>query len=179
MHRPITWEGAPNDRHPAPRVLEPSAGEGHLVRTILEVMPSALLVALEPNSERAHTMGANVGRRAAIMGSTVEAYLTALDDRQPHFDAVIMNPPYALPGRARAWAEHVLQLWNHNGVLQPGGVLVAVVPNSITSGRDRTTAAVRGLVETHGGYVPVAEDAFRSVGTGVRTTIFWLVKPSE
>ena len=117
---------------PQVRILEPSAGEGHLARVARRHLPCAHITAVEPDPTRAATLRAlpNVvdegvesylpARLRAlpevvdeVVESTLEDYLASvgvsalLGDWQP-FDLVFMNPPFTLPGRPEVWAEHVL-----------------------------------------------------------------------
>ena len=64
------------------RVLEPSAGDGALVRVIRAAHPQALIVAVEPNTTRAARIRPSGDNgRTAVVVSTFEAY--ARDNREP------------------------------------------------------------------------------------------------
>lgn len=147
-------------------VLEPSAGDGPFVRAVLDANPGITVVAVEPNADRLAKIGA-VG--AQVVNSTFEDF--AQENAGRLFDAVVMNPPFTVPGRPSVWIDHVLLA---EALLVPGGRLTAIVPVSLLERRDRRHSALRGRVEQRGGFVPLPDDAFKTSGTGVRTVVMWL-----
>jgi hypothetical protein len=154
------------------RVLEPSAGEGALADALVKFhyCDPGDVTCLEPDPWRAAVCQAK-GYQAFTM--TFEAWAETYPDRR--FELVLMNPPFSLPGRPAAWAEHVKLAW---GLLVPGGVLTSIVPASIQWRADRQTAMLRELAERHGYiYDDLAPDAFRESGTDVPAVILHLVKP--
>ncbi|MGH8965876.1 MAG: hypothetical protein ACRDXB_11180, partial [Actinomycetes bacterium] len=85
------------------------------------------------------------------------------------YAAVVMNPPFALPGDRQAWVSHLERAW---GLLAEGGQLRAIVPASLEYGRQRRIAAVRELIVGAGGsWRPAPEGAFKASGTEVRTLL--------
>jgi hypothetical protein len=155
------------------RVLEPSAGDGHLVRAIRDRLPGAHIVAVEPDPGRAATLRALPGLADEVIQSTLEDYLTDVAfeaftaDGWPPFDLAIANPPYTLPGRPEAWAEHFLQLYNDPHLLRPGAVVTAVVPRIVLTGQSKLVWAVRGLLQPHYGAEPCEPGAFAPVGAAL------------
>ncbi|WP_143229950.1 DNA methyltransferase family protein [Actinophytocola xanthii] len=91
------------------------------------------------------------------------------------FDAVVMNPPFSVPGHPTIWIDHVRLAWR---LLTPGGRLTAIVPNGYTFRSDRRHTAIRALVEQVGGtHVALPDDAF---GTrGVRAVLLTMDKPLD
>lgn len=149
-------------------VLEPSAGDGALVRAARRVNPHVTVTAVEPDPARAATL--DDGSTLLFRG-TFERFAEL--DRAP-FDAVVMNPPFALPGVPAAWAAHVELAWS---LLRPGGTLAAVVPAGM-AGRTAAARRVRDLVAEHGGQRGLPDGSFARAGTGVRTCLIWADKPA-
>lgn len=152
---------------PDARVLEPSAGDGALVRAVREAYPHVHITAVEPvhRCRAAMRLAGTAGLH--IWDGTFEDY-AALPDTDG-FDAVVMNPPFTLPGHRYAWAEHLVLAWDR---LQPGGQLRAIVPTSLEYGRQRPIAAARTLITGAGGtWRKTGPGAFQSSGTGVHTLI--------
>lgn len=148
------------------RVLEPSAGDGQLVRAVREAYPRVHITAVEPDAGRRTALSVNRFTGLHVWSTTFEKFVA-----QPValFDAVVMNPPFTLPGRRYAWAEHLTMAWD---LLLPGGQLRAIVPASLGFGRQRPIASARALIGAAGGtFRPAPEGAFQVSGTGVHTLI--------
>jgi hypothetical protein len=157
------------------RVLEPSAGTGRFVEAITRGLgPEWLdLVAVESDTRRARQIPA--GPSVSVVVDTFEAYAARARATGDRFDVVIMNPPFAVPGRAYLWAGHLMAAWE---LLAPGGRLVAIVPASVL---DRRRAGMVGkaaaLVHTHGYAEELPRDAFAESGVMVPTAVVWLDRP--
>ncbi|KAB8186941.1 hypothetical protein FH608_046485 [Nonomuraea phyllanthi] len=162
------------------RVLEPSAGEGHLVRAIRERLPEAHITAVEPSETRAAALRATPG--IEVVQTTLESYLADVTRQatngpwQP-FHLVIMNPPFTLPDRREAWAEHVLACYYHPHLLAPYGVIGAVVPRIVMTGRSKLVQKVRGLLDECGRARACERGAFSDMGAKVSTALIWTQKP--
>uniref|UniRef100_UPI003F490CBA hypothetical protein n=1 Tax=Nonomuraea sp. CA-251285 TaxID=3240002 RepID=UPI003F490CBA len=164
------------------RALEPSAGEGHLVHAIRHHLPEAHITAVEPSATRAVTLRALAG--IDVVESTLEAYLAditvrALSGRWEPFHLAVMNPPFTLAGRPEAWAEHVLAIYHDPYLLAPGGVIGAVVPRIVMTGRSKRVRQVRALLADCGGVKACERGAFASVGAKVSTALMWAQKPFD
>lgn len=151
------------------RVLEPSAGDGQLVRAILDANDEIQVVAVEPNNKRAALVGDH-GGRVTVIHTTFEAY-AAGEGRGERFDAVVMNPPFAVPGQQSVWIDHVLLAWN---MLEPGGRLVAVVPSGLTFREDQRHRDMRQLADDFGGWRKLPNSKFPN---GTQTYVLWLARP--
>lgn len=158
------------DLAPGVAVLEPSAGDGALVSAIRRVGldPMPVVVAVEPNADRSSAL---IALAKVIVVDTLENF--AASEPAP-FDAVVMNPPFAMPGQPTAWIDHVQLAWR---LLAPGGRLVSVVPAGFAHRQDRRHVAMRDLIAEHGGCDDLPIDAFEVSGTGVRTMAIWADKP--
>lgn len=149
-------------------VLEPSAGDGAFVRAILAVNPTLAITAVEPNTARLNLISPVNGADVTRVNSTFEEFAASTTTR---FAAVVMNPPFAVPGGASIWIDHVRLAYE---LLAPGGRLTAIVPISLVQRQDRRHSAIRDLMKEHGGYALLDEQAFKTSGTGVRTAVMWL-----
>jgi predicted RNA methylase len=183
---------------PPVRVLEPSAGEGHLLRAIREHLPRAAVTAVEPSAVRAAVLRAS-GLADVVVESTLEDYLAGatLDAGWQPYDLVVMNPPFTLDGRPEAWAEHFLAVANTPGLLSEPGKIGAVVPRVVMTGKSKLVRQVRAVLGEHLGHYrghpadglrPAVEPsdsyrcgeidtcdkgAFAPVGAGVSTALLW------
>ncbi len=96
------WHG----RGDGVRVLEPSAGEGHLAAAVRVWLPEAHITCVEPCSDRAERLRARAGATDEVVEATLEEYLVrvafeAMAGTWQGFHLVVMNPPFALQGRQR------------------------------------------------------------------------------
>jgi hypothetical protein len=151
------------------RVLEPSAGDGALVRAISAARPDVHLTCVEVDSFRAKTLSRAYGGPCpdAIYCQPFEEY--AAERTPAPFHAVVMNPPFTLPGDRLAWVTHLELAWS---LLAEGGELRAIVPASLEFGQQKRITAIRELILAAGGsWRPAPEGAFRMAGTDVRTLI--------
>lgn len=151
------------------RVLEPSAGDGQLVRAVLRANPQAHIIAVEPNADRA----------APLAELTAELHTTSIEDFAAatpagSVDAVVMNPPFALPGARTAWIDHLHAAWR---LLAAGGRLAAIAPAGYLFRTDRRHRGARELIErADGGCRHLEDDA---LGNGVHAVILWADKPTD
>ncbi|MDG4791928.1 class I SAM-dependent methyltransferase [Micromonospora sp. WMMD1102] len=178
---------------PQVRILEPSAGEGHLARAVRDYLPYAHLTAVEPSPQRVPALH-NVAD--VVVATTLEDYLvtvamTALGGGWEPFDLVVMNPPYTLAGRPEAWAEHLLAVVEDPHLLAPGGMVAAIVPWAVVRGKSRLARRARDLlgdvvgrysdgevIFRRGRVQPCERGAFDPVGAGIRPVMVWIEKPS-
>lgn len=171
------------------RILEPSAGEGALVKAMLRTGRHDLSISVIE-----HDVGrrANLVRLAADVndqddishvvwlpidkyGSDVLDFMDFdLDDPGTDiesFDRVVMNPPFARVG-AGDHLDHVRHAFE---MLAPHGILVSILPCSVEFRQDKRHKAFRAWVkDLRGEWFPLPDDAFKPTGTGVRTVILRL-----
>jgi hypothetical protein len=162
---------------PGSRVLEPSAGDGSLVAAILRANPTVVVTAVEPDPVRAAvcaTTTTATEQPVQMQLSTFEQYATNAIRAGIQYDAIAMNPPFALAGQADVWFEHLRLAWQ---LLRPGARLVAVVPNGFTFRSSHTHREARQFIEHHGTHEPLPADAFTPSGTTVSTRVVRLTKP--
>ncbi|MGW0248354.1 methyltransferase [Nocardia goodfellowii] len=150
-------------------ILEPSAGDGAFVRAILQANPDVRVTAVEPVPERAAAIGTDP--RVTVVVSTFEQFASTAPR---HFAAVVMNPPFALPGQPTVWIDHLHTAWS---LLRDGGRLLAIAPAGYTFRSDRRHLAIRELITRHGGHTELPSGAFTSAGTQVNTVVLHARRP--
>lgn len=99
------------------RVLEPSAGDGALVRALRRKCDYLDIVAVEKNEERAAGLIASFPDVKVICGDFATMGLSL-------FDVVVMNPPFDKKG---THLRHLIRAFERLAV---GGSLVAILPES-------------------------------------------------
>ncbi|UIJ33245.1 DUF4942 domain-containing protein (plasmid) [Cereibacter azotoformans] len=156
------------DVRPGMKVLEPSAGIGGLVWSVVE--RGALVDAIEIHPDRA---AAIEGRRHPSVTVRCANFLalTPCED----YDLVLMNPPFA----GTHWMDHVMQAW---AFLKPGGQLVAILPASAevneTAKHERFRAWARKVNANRYGslFSDLPAESFRPVGVNINTVILKMRK---
>lgn len=144
------------------RCLEPSSGEGAIVRELAAVTGSDNVVAIEADPHRSASTREQV---ATLTGD----FLSCDPETFAPFDRVVMNPPFTTPGHPRADIEHVRHAMRF---LRPGGVLAAVMSSGVQFRDDRMAREFRDWLDAHDGrIISVPDEAFRESGTLVRTVI--------
>ncbi|MCM2392665.1 hypothetical protein [Streptomyces albipurpureus] len=140
---------------PGMTVLEPSAGSGAIATTAAR---GAIVDCIERDPGYAAVLSdRHVARRVLVAD-----FLTG--PVEPRFDRVLMNPPFTR-GTDMAHVVHALRF------LKPNGLLVSVMPWTVTEQTD-STMAFRKLVEQRGGRVEaLPARAFAQSGTTVDTVL--------
>lgn len=88
-------------------------------------------------------------------------------------DRVVMNPPF----KAQMWAKHLLHAWQ---MVKPRGVLVAVVPASLTWNPTKLVGQVRAVIQAHQGTVQaLPAQSFATVGTNVQTSVVTITRKGD
>ncbi len=175
------------------RILEPSAGDGAIVRAILEYDRDTHVTAVEPNSERADALAALAADpayadRVTVYRGTLEQFAEYIGScRAPGmhdsdhvamgepFDAVIMNPPFGTSSRDHVWITHVRAAWE---LLRPGAVLVSIVPGSYDYRGDKEHRSLRIWAQSHGAtFAMLPGQPFAESGTGTRAGVLTVPRP--
>jgi type I restriction-modification system DNA methylase subunit len=152
---------------PGMRVLEPSCGEGSLVRAVLR---------REPKIGSIHGIDIDTSAWSKVCALTQAGscgdFLQITPAEIGLFDAIVMNPPFT-KGQDMA---HVLHAWSF---LKPGGTLVAITAPSWKYRVQKSAVAFREFVEKHSEHVEdVPEGAFKESGTGTATVLVVLKRPA-
>ena len=149
-------------------VLEPSAGEGHIVRHLLATGASV------------HAVEVEVGRVARLRAMHGGARLGVVAGNflrlapQATYTHVVMNPPFS----GTHWMDHVMHAYDF---LRPGGVLVAVLPVSAELGTTKKHVAFRAWASERVRYrnelrfQQLPAESFAAAGTRVSTVLLTLV----
>lgn len=175
-------DGAAAGGVPQVRVLEPSAGDGHLLTAIREYLPGAWVTAVEPSPARAARLREQ-GLADEVIESTLEDFLCtvavrALTGTFEPYDLVIMNPPFTLPDRPEAWAEHFLAIQDDPHLLNPWAQISAVVPHTMLTGKSKLVRKIRVTLDPYYGTERCERGAFDPVGARVSTVTIWWQKPN-
>lgn len=156
------------------RMLEPSAGDGALIRAVVKARPDLDVTAVEPVSERAVKLEDIEQAKHLVFDYTFEEYVKYHEQSwiKP-YDLIVMNPPYALPKKPDAWIGHLRLAWS---LLAKGGRLVAIVPHYPIERWDRQVTPL--LREMGAGVVvePLPAGSFKQSGTGVATCVIAVTK---
>lgn len=151
-------------------VLEPSAGEGNIVRG-LTTLGVTRIEAIEVHPERARKLEA-IGQHG---WQDLRVYLANFLEipASPKFTHVVMNPPFY----GTHWMEHVVHAFDF---LAPGGTLVAILPVTAELGQTKKHKAFRKWAQQHTrwsrelDFVDLPPESFKSSGTRVNTLILTL-----
>ena len=164
---------------PGARVLEPSAGDGALVAAVLRSNPQVAVTAVEPHLVRAQACAdrtAEGGADVTVHVGTFEQYAASAARTGVIFDAVVMNPPFAVAGQADIWLDHLRAAWH---LLRPGGRLVAVVPAGFAFRSSGIHADARAFVEHYGTHHLLPDGAFAETGAQVAARVVRMTKPVD
>jgi hypothetical protein len=150
--------------HRGMEVLEPSAGDGQVVKALLAagVVPDAV----EIDPDRADTL-----RDLLPPGSVMNLDFLGMEPA-PDYDAVFMNPPFG-DGAGVQHVHHALRF------VKPGGTLVAILGLGVTYRTDGPTEELRKLWRAWRGTVEVLPaGTFAESGTNVPAIILTITKPA-
>lgn len=149
------------------RILEPSAGEGAIVKALRATMEdggaSYDLDMVELHPGRAETL------QRMRFGLVIEDdFLKMRPD--PIYDRILMNPPFDR-GLDIDHVAHAVKF------LAPGGKIVAIMAAGIEYRSDKKTEAFRKLIQLmNGKIIDLPQGSFEESGTGVNTVIVTLRK---
>ncbi|WP_430786955.1 hypothetical protein [Actinoplanes sp. G11-F43] len=171
-------DGAACGGCPQVRILEPSAGRGDLLVPVRKYLPGAHITAVEPAPQRAAQLRAS-GLADEVIEATLEDYLetvvwAAMAGTFEPFDLVVANPPFTLPDRPEAWAEHFLAMYEHPYLLAPVAQISAIVPRIVTTGKSKRVKAVRALLDPYFGIDIHDKGTWKDIGAGVSTATIWV-----
>lgn len=135
-------------------ILEPSAGDGRIIRATQKGHPDLTITGYEINPDRARDAGVRCFDFMQVW---------PVDD----YDRVIMNPPFS-HGR---WYKHVLHAYKF---LKPGGRLVAIIPNGAINQKyqEEWNLMMRGFVNE----IPLPKGTFKESDTMIETRILVVEK---
>ena len=136
------------------RVLEPSAGDGRIIRAVKSAWPEIDIRGYEIDQERADEAGVRCFDFLSVWP-------------EPQYDRILMNPPFS-HGR---WYKHVLHAYKF---LKPGGRLVAIIPHGAINKeyQGEWDLMMRGFVNE----IPLPKGTFKESGTMIETRILVVEK---
>jgi len=156
------------DFAPGMDVLEPSAGDGALVRAILRRCPDLDTIdtyeAWDVNRKKLGEI-----EQVFCLGAD---FMLAPDSVQ--YDRIVANPPFA----KNQDIQHVRRML---ALLKPGGSLVSVMSTHWRFAQDRESVLFRQIVEgisDHVTIIELAEGSFKESNTGVNTCLFIFHDPN-
>lgn len=154
------------------RVLEPSAGDGALIRATLADIPSpdqVSCLAVEIQAKNCQRL-----REQFPDLCVIEADFLKLDRRLfGLFDAVVMNPPF----NANQDIQHVQHAFEF---LKPGGHLVAIISPAARNGAQKAQKAFQEFIQRYMLKEQlIKEGTFKQSGTKVQTHLIVLQRPFE
>ena len=154
-----------------PRILEPSAGAGDLVRPILG---RARIDAIEIHPDRLARLAELERAYSRNFRAIAANFLNQTPT--PVYDYVLMNPPFY----GTHWIDHVRHAWEF---LKPGGELRSVLPASAMVTETEKHLAFRRWAEkendsrwTRRLFWSLPPESFAASGTRIQTVILTMVK---
>lgn len=153
----------------ATRILEPSAGTGALAGAVVRHCEERGIAATVECCEISPARRAVLESRYKVVGGDFLTYT------EGGYDAIVMNPPFALPTDRLAYVTHIEHAWT---LLAPGGVLLAIAPQGLIFRRDRKVMSLRGLFISFGAWRHCDSYAFATTGTDVNTVFAGVTRPA-
>lgn len=149
---------------PGMRVLEPSAGDGRIVREAVRLGANVLAIEL------------NWGRAAMMRGMLIKPrfdvwcadFLCVRFPPHRKFNRVLMNPPFSPLD-----VTHVLHAWD--SALAEGGLLLAIITPRFLKSKTAQAARLRRIVGLHGEIYPLPDSLAK--GATRKTVLLKLVSP--
>lgn len=152
------------------RILEPSAGEGGLIRAMLRAgADGSNIDAIEFHPDRCRVLDMLANEGVAVMS----ANFLQVEPREM-YDIIIMNPPFY----GTHWIDHVMHAYKF---LTPRGRMIAVLPATAENGESNRHKAFRKWAEARSGwrdlhFYDLPAESFSASGTNVNTVTLTLVK---
>lgn len=166
-HTDLPWLPAGSE------VLEPSAGIGSLATAMLRANPGLRVTAVEPHRSRAGVC-ASLGDAVTVHTERFETFAARAIPAGRQYTAIVMNPPFSIPGDRHIWIEHLRLAWH---LLAPGARLVCVVPAGIADRSHTKYRDIRTFVEHHGTHEAMPFEAYKESGTTFATRVVRVTKP--
>jgi len=146
------------DIRPGMKILEPSAGQGHIADTLNDLDCCLSVIEILPENinvlrEKGHNLVAT-------------DFLTWTCDS---YDRIIMNPPF----ERQQDIDHVLHA---HSLLKKGGRVVSIMSSGVVFRENKKTALFRGLIDDLGYWERNPDESFKESGTTVNTIMVMLNK---
>lgn len=148
---------------PSHDVLEPSAGDGAIVKALMQMGIRPDCVEIDP--DRSDEL-----RDILPPGAVVNMDFLKMQP-DPDYDRVIMNPPWG-QGAGVAHVFHAVKF------LKPGGMLIGVLGEGLEYRTDGPTIELRQLISQWGGVIQkLPAGSFKAAGTMANAVVFTMTKP--
>ena len=161
-------EGYYRSGHGFAKILEPSVGEGALLKAIADTVDTRNWYAtmIDTDLDRLNYASVRLRGRFKTLVSEQTDFLEWETGQRPYttFDLIAMNPPFD----NRVVVKHLLHAWS---LLHSGGRLVAIAIPSVLDHKDL------GRLITNSEEIPAG--AFSESGTDIATVLITMDKPNE
>lgn len=148
------------------KILEPSAGDGAIVKRLLTAYPEAEITAIEFERKRAAKLLHISERVNVIEGDFL--------NHRDLYDCVIMNPPFAIERDKLEYIAHIRHAYN---LLLPDGLLRSIAPQSILYRGDNRVTSFREAILKNNGFIEKLDDgSFYESGTSIKTVLVGMTK---
>jgi len=139
-------------------VLEPSSGDGALVKALRAACPDATIVGIEVDEGRCNLS-------SALTDLQIKAdFLEVEPDEFSGFDLIFMNPPFSKSHDAK----HILHA---RRFLKEGGRLISVASAGVWFRTTGAYAELGALINENGDALMLPPDSFKESGTKVNTAL--------
>jgi len=149
------------------RYLEPSAGNGAILKYVHALYPQAWPIAFELDDKRIEKLKELSFPIAFYKGDFLQTI------NSPKIPLVLMNPPFATERDKLEYIAHIERAFTW---LEPNGTLLSIAPLGLSYRMDKRTVAMRTHIIETGQIFTLPEDAFKASGTNVRTVLVKMTK---
>ncbi|MFA7307614.1 MAG: methyltransferase [Hyphomicrobium sp.] len=150
---------------PFHEILEPSAGQGAIVKAILRVFPK-----LKVDAYELMPVNQTFLKKISEVNLIGEDFLTA--DNKKKYDVIIANPPFA----ANQDIDHIMKMYD---LLKVGGRLVSVASKHWQTSTNKKETAFRDwLKKVEYDFQEIPSGKFKESGTNIATVFIVINKKS-
>lgn len=125
------------------RFLEPSAGEGNIVKGIMERFHGSTVHAIETNLTRWAKL-----KKINTLVAIQQDFLTLRQTRG--YECVLMHPPFATARNPLEYVDHFHHAFN---LLVEGGLLISLAPYSLGNSEDGKVKGLRNMISVNNGVI--------------------------
>ena len=156
---------------PSMKILEPSAGDGSLIKAFRAAYPDIpvdCFELMELNRKKlAEIPGANIIGNDFIETVSIDTYNLV----RGQYDIIIANPPFT----KNQDIDHIMSMYE---CLKPGGTIITLASPSWTFGNQHKQVVFKEWLETHEVYpVTLPDKSFVRSGTGITPVLLQIQKP--
>lgn len=145
------------------RVLEPSAGQGAIVKAINRVIPDLIVECCE-----VMPLNQTILRKIETAAFACEDFLLLEDPLG--YDKIIANPPFS----KNQDIEHIYKMYS---LLKSGGRLVSIASKHWQFASNKKETSFRQFIEENGEVIEIEAGRFKDSGTTIATCIIIINKP--